>query len=116
MNAIEGPDYDIHNSDYPLLKPIGKFTPDDISEYINYYDTLGNLYRDGLVNQMAAYDETSYDVEKTYCNKDVQIYIKNLRSVDGPVSGRDAFYSGFEYLAKAFLQKEKRTCASLDKK
>jgi len=61
-----------------------------------------------------AYNELGYDLEKAWCNKDIQKFIRSAREVDENISGPDAFYSGFEELAKFSLSKDKKTCLDMD--
>jgi hypothetical protein len=61
-----------------------------------------------------AYNEVSYDLEKAWCNNDVQDFITHERKADKNLSGPDAFYIGFEELSKYSLTRDKKTCADMD--
>lgn len=114
-NAIEGPNYTVHPSNYPILQSRGgQFTPDDVTSYIGTMDRAGDLYLDHLIDIQVVYDEMSYDVEKAWCNTDVQSVIQHYRDTSGLPSGRDAWFMGFETLAKQFMQKDGYTCKDLD--
>ena len=56
-------------SDYPIIRRSRRnkkaFTVDDVENYIGNFDTLGSLIRDKLINKNMAYDELSYDAEKS---------------------------------------------------
>lgn len=117
-NKLDGPDYnDIitaiedNNSNYSLLK---KFTYGQVEDYIGNFETVGYLIRDKLVDPTMAYNELGYDVEKAWCNKDVQKIITQAREDDKLSSGPAAFYSGFEELAKFSLAKDSKNCKDMD--
>lgn len=107
IDAIEN-----HNSHYSLLSH--GITDPKIEDYIGNFETLGDLARDGLVSQSMVYDELSFDLEKAWCNVDVQRDIRRWRKEDGTHTGAEAFYSGFEKEATFSLNKDKKTCAQID--
>jgi hypothetical protein len=96
---------------YPLLKTIDQT---EIENYLNQFESVGYLVRDGVITPQMAYDEFSYNAEKAYCNDDVRTVINRDRQTDSISSGTTAFYSGFEALAKSFLARDRRTCGILD--
>lgn len=61
-----------------------------------------------------AYIELSYEIEKTWCNVDVQNLINKLRKADNITTGPTAIYSGFELLATHCLTTHNKTCSNLD--
>ncbi|QEM69495.1 hypothetical protein FO488_15920 [Geobacter sp. FeAm09] len=106
MDAI-----DDHASTFPIIKKFdGKLTED----YIGNFETLGNLVDDGIISEQMAYDELSYELEKAWCNNDIQRLIKKNRGADNLI-GRNAMYSGFEHLAKRFLMIDHKTCSDIEK-
>ena len=56
-----------------------------------------------------------YEIEKTWCNKDVQRYINDERQADKRMSGPNAYYIEFEVLANLYLKKDGKTCEELDR-
>ncbi len=106
-----------HPSNYPLLNATHKkrFHRADIEDYIGNYETIGDLIRDKVITEKMAYDELSYDVEKAWCNGDVQRVIAEDRKADGIESGPNAFFSGFELFAKFSLSKDHKACKDIDK-
>jgi hypothetical protein len=107
MSAIED-----HKSNYKLLH--GRFSERLLDEYICTFETLGNLLQDNIVTEEMAYNELGYDLEKAWCNKDVQKFIMNARKADKNTSGPNAFYVGFERLAKYSLSRDKKTCSDME--
>ncbi|MBI3589506.1 MAG: hypothetical protein HY093_03810 [Candidatus Liptonbacteria bacterium] len=91
------------------------FKNNDIEDYFGNFETLGDLMIDNLVDPRMAYDELGYDLEKAWCNTDVQKVIKDARIADGIPSGQNAFYIGFESLAKFSLDRDHKTCLEIDK-
>ena len=57
-----------------------------------------------------AYDNFSYDVEKAWCNADIQWIVRDARNADKSSDASDPFYSNFEKLAKSYLAKENQIC------
>ena len=101
-----------HKSNYKLLH--GEFSERLLDEYICNFETLGNLLQDNIVTEKMAYNELGYDLEKAWCNKDVQKFIADARKADKNISGPNAFYVGFERLAKYSLSRDKKTCSDID--
>ncbi len=101
-------------SSFRLLKPNGAFDINALESYMGELDTIGSLVRDGVINQQMAYDAFDYEVEKAYCNKDLSNDINADRILDKVMFGPDAFFSGFEDLAKTFLNRDKKNCALID--
>lgn len=90
----------------------GRFTDVLLEDYLGKLETVGNFYREGLVVRRMAYDEFSYDVEKAYCNQDVQAHIQKIRKGDkSPI----VWFEGFEMLGKVFLETDHYTCKDVDK-
>jgi len=108
INAIEN-----NSSSYSLFSK--GFTQNDIEDYIGNFETLGDLARDNLVYPHMAYDELGYDLEKAWCNVDVQQDITQDRKADKILSGASAFYNGFEFLAKYSLNQDHKDCLAMDK-
>jgi hypothetical protein len=93
----------------------GGFTDNQLDDYMGEFETVGDLVRDGVIEQQMAYDEFSYDIEKTYCNDDVQADITRDQASDGVDTGTiDASWSGFQGLAKLFLAKDSETCVGMN--
>jgi hypothetical protein len=74
--------------------PGGKFSADDLEDYLGIFDSLNDLYEKGMVNQGLFYNEYSYDVEKLFDNAEVQTYLKDIRKAEAD------FYIGVDKLAK----------------
>lgn len=70
---------------------------------------------DNVISAEMAYNELGYEMEKAWCNEDVRNYIEHSRTVDKNKSGPNAFYIGFEKLAKYSLGRENKTCPDMDK-
>ena len=103
---------DDHKSNYPISHK--GFSDTQIDEYIGNYETMGNLAHDNIISRRMAYNELGYEIEKAWCNKDVQNYIKMAREADKNTSGPKTFYIGFEELAKFSLLEDKKTCLDMD--
>ncbi len=106
ITAIEGQGHTYS----PLTAGLG-ITDAQLEDYMSEFDTIGDLYRDNIITFQMAYDEFSYDTEKAYCNNDVQADIKRDRASD-IATGTDMFWSGFQDMATAFLNRDGYTCTS----
>jgi hypothetical protein len=111
-----------HDQNYPLLlrsegsKGGGKFHDIEIEQYIGIFEEIGYLVEDNLIVGKMAFDEFSYDVEKAWCNKDVQLIIKQSREADKSMNRQiDPIYGQFEKLARNYLTREGESCSDLDK-
>ena len=79
----------------------------DVEDYIDNFDDIGTLVKDGVIMPQAAYDDFSDPVELAWCNNDVQKVINTDRQSDKSDSAlTDPYYADFEYLANSFLQKD----------
>jgi hypothetical protein len=112
---------DIQNHDhaYPLLARSdgkgGKFKDLAIEQYISVFESIGYLVEGNLILRKMAYNEFSYDVEKAWCNGDVQRVIADARKVDKSSTRQaDPIYGEFEKLARDYLTREGETCKDLD--
>jgi hypothetical protein len=108
-------DIQAHDSNYRLPKYKTK-TDADIEEYIGVFEDMGNFIKDNLISAKMAYDHFSYDIEKAWCNTDVQDSIRKARATDkSKTASTDPMYGNFERLAKEYLEKEGQSCGDLDK-
>lgn len=113
---------EIQNNDqkYPLVrhkKPgrSGKFRDLDVERYISNFEDIGLLLQNNLMFSEMAYDDFSYDIEKTWCNLDVQQIVKEARTADKSITAAsDPIFGDFEKLAQSYLSKEQQTCKDLD--
>jgi hypothetical protein len=110
-----------HDQNQPLLlrseggKAGGKFRDILIEQYISIFEEIGYLVEDKLILTKMAFDEFSYDVEKTWCNADVQRVIADARKADKSITRQtDPIYGAFEKLARSYLAREGETCKDLD--
>jgi hypothetical protein len=108
MSAI-----DDHENNYKLLHK--RFSKKQLEDYISSFETLGNLVKEEVITKEMAYNELGYDLEKAWCNKDVRKYINDSREDDKNISGPNAFFIGFEEMAKYSLSRDKKTCSDMDK-
>jgi hypothetical protein len=87
----------------------------DIEQYLSVFESIGYLVGDELVISKMAFNEFSYDVEKTWCNGDVQRVITDARKADKSTTRQtDPIYGQFEKLARDYLTREGETCKDLD--
>ena len=69
-----------------------------------------------MISAKMAYKHFSYDIEKAWCNADVQNTIKKARATDKNKNAQtDPMYGNFEKLAKEYLDNEGQSCKDLDK-
>ena len=67
-----------HDHSYPLLARSdggskgGKFRDLEIEQYISVFEDIGYLVEGDLIIGKMAYNEFSYDIEKAWCNADIQ--------------------------------------------
>jgi hypothetical protein len=63
-----------------------------------------------------AYDHFSYDIEKAWCNTDVQETIRKARATDkSKTASTDRMCGNFERLAKEYLDNEGQSRGDFDK-
>jgi hypothetical protein len=100
---------------HALLKDRGgKFREIIIEEYIGNFEDIGYLVQENVVIEQMAYDHFSYDVEKAWCNGDVQRVVGDARKADKSITAAsDPIYGNFEKLAKTYLSKEHQSCNDL---
>lgn len=94
---------DNNNNGYPICR---YFTDYQIDGYIGNFETLGNLAHENIVLKKMVYNELGYEIEKAWCNKDIQSYIREIREKDNNF-GPEAFYIGFQELAEFSLSRDK---------
>ena len=113
-------DIESHGSGYPLIARTkkgrtGRSTDADVEEYIGIFEDLGYFIQDNLIIPKMAYDHFSYDIEKAWCNADVQRTIREARAADKSTTAQtDPMYGNFEKLAKDYLAKEAQSCKDLE--
>jgi hypothetical protein len=105
-----------HDSSYPLLRDRGgKFRDSDIEKYLGNLSELGILVRYQVIVTEMAYDRFSYDVEKAWCNDDVQQVIHNARRANRSATAvTQPMYGSFEKLAKSYLARGQQSCGDLN--
>ena len=109
-----------HDHNYPLLSRSdggkgGKFRDLQIEQYVSIFEDIGYLVESDLIISKMAYNEFSYDIEKTWGNADVQRVVADARKADKAVTRQtDPIYGGFEKLARSYLTREGETCKDLD--
>jgi len=84
----------IENGKPILKKHGGKFSEDDLEDYLSIFDALNDLYEKGMINKDLFYNDYSYDIEKAYGNAEVQSHLKEIRKDEAD------FFSGFDSIAK----------------
>jgi len=92
----------------PIIEPNGEYTEIDIDNYLVMWELLNNIYENRLITEDMLYDAFSYDIEKTYCNKEIQQYISRTRK-----EGED-LYMGFRDLANNILKADKTSCKKIN--
>jgi uncharacterized protein (DUF885 family) len=109
-----------HDQNYPLLARAyggrgGKFRDIDIEEYIGNFEDIGYLIDENMIDGEMAYHHFAYDVEKAWCNADVQHIVRAARKADKSVTAAaDPLYGNLEKLAEAYLSKERQSCKDLN--
>ena|SRR5882724_2272143 len=94
----------------------GKFRSLDIENHIGNFENLGYLIKDNVVDERMAYNYFSYDIEKAWCNEDVQQVVLISRKDDkSRTAVIDPLFGNFEYLATTYLSHEGQTCPDLSK-
>ncbi len=78
------------------MKNSGAFTVAQLGDYLGQYETLDDLYRNGLITCRMLYNEFSYDLEKAYKNRDVITEVAEERKDDPSI------WTGFLDLGKQF--------------
>ncbi len=95
LNAID--------NDLPLLKPKGEFNDIDIDNFLVEWELLNQLREKRLISDDMSYDAFSYEVERTWRNKEIQNYIAQNRQKDKDPS----LYVGVQELAQYYSKFDK---------
>jgi hypothetical protein len=112
---------DIQNHDrtFPLLSRSdggrgGKFRDLEIEQYLSLFESVGYLVGD-VGPQKNGLQRICYDVEKAWCNADVQRVIADARKADKSAARQaDPIFGEFKKLARDYLAREGETCNDLD--
>jgi hypothetical protein len=110
-----------HSGNFHLLASAdggngGAFRDIDIEDYLGNFEDMGYLVGDNLIFSQMAYRSFSYDIEKAWCNADVQRVIRQARQADKSVAAiSDPMFGSFEKLAFEYLAREKQSCKDLDR-
>jgi hypothetical protein len=110
-----------HDQNYRLLTKAdggkgGAFRDIDIERYLGNFESMGYLVHDNLIFKEAVYDHFEYDIEKTWCNLDVQTVIRQARQDDKSITAKsDPMWGNFEKLALEFLTRDHELCKEFDK-
>jgi hypothetical protein len=103
-----------HDQKHKLLG--AGFRDTEIESYIGNFEDIGLLVKESPLLSDMAYNHFSYDIEKAWCNQDVQKVIVDARKADKSVTASaDAMYGELEKLGRSYLPKEQQTCPDLDK-
>ena len=103
-----------HDQKYKLLG--SAFRDTEVEAYIGNLEDIALLVKESPLLSDMAYDHFSYDVEKAWCNQDIQKVITDARRADkSAAASADAIYGEFERLARSYLAREQQTCNDLDK-
>jgi hypothetical protein len=105
-----------NDSAHPLTKDHGgKFRDIEVEQYISNFEDVGYLVRESVIAAQMAYDHFSYDVEKAWCNADVQRVVQAARKADRSITAAtDPIYGRFEALAKEYLRTERQSCKDVE--
>jgi hypothetical protein len=106
-----------HASSYPLLRDRGgKFRDSDIEKYLGNLSEIGLLVGHQVIEAEMAYEQFSYDLEKAWCNDDLQRVIYGARRLDRSAAAlTEPMYGSFEKLAKSYLARDRQSCRDIDK-
>jgi hypothetical protein len=85
----------IEESQPIFIKNGGRFNSTDIDNYLTTYELINNVYEAGLMTGDMLYNAFSYEIVRTYDNKEIQNYLFEIRQED------ELFFAGFERLAKS---------------
>ena len=91
------------DNNLPMLKPKGSFTNIQLDNFLVEWELLNLMRERNLIDDKMAYNAFAYEVEATWCNKDIQKFIMDSRKTDDSPD----LYGGFEELAKYYLKKDK---------
>lgn len=84
------------DADEPIFEPSGKFTVEDVDNYLMNWELLAEAYDNGLIDGDMAYDAFSYDIGKAWRNAEIHKFIMDARQTQGTPD----LYGGVEELAK----------------
>src|ERR1700730_3947745 len=105
-----------NNSTHALIKDQGGgFKDTDIEQYIGNFEDIEYLVQENVTDPEMAYNHFSYDVEKAWCDADLQRVVQNARKADKSITATsDPIYGKFETLAKNYLRRERQSCKDLE--
>jgi hypothetical protein len=108
---------DYHSGNYPIRSSEShkRFSDNLLKDYLGELETMSDMVRDKTVSPGRAYEEMGFEIEKAWCNNDVQKYVYDSRRVEDQSSHAINSYSAFEEFAKYCLSKDNKTCSDMDK-
>lgn len=81
----------------PILKQNGgRFETWQLDSYIGKYETVYNLYANGLLENDMVYSAFSYNIVKAFQHPEIGAYVNVAQEKDQTI------FAGFEYMAQAF--------------
>lgn len=85
----------------PLLKS-GKFSTDDIDNYLGTIQDIDSAYDKGLLSDEAVYENFSDSILKAYSNPEIKEYLGFIRKQD------QSYFQGFDDIANIEISYSKR--------
>jgi hypothetical protein len=81
-----------------LIKNGGKFNEEDLDYFLGIFNQIYESQQKGLINNDLIYSNFSYFLEKTYNNKEIKNYLKEIRIED------EDYFAGFDELAESQIK------------
>ncbi len=69
---------DTENKTAKIFQPEGPFSVGDIDRYLGTFETLGNLYKEGLITCDMLKANFAYYIQKAYFNEEIRGYINEV--------------------------------------
>jgi hypothetical protein len=94
----------IENNQPILIENKGEFTDAQLNNYLEEFESVDDVYNEGLLSQADMCDSFSYYVQITDKNKEIQNYIQGQQKSDF------RFFTGYQELSKVVANSKNKNC------
>jgi len=93
---------DTSNVSTKILQPAGRFSSGEIERYLGTFETLGDLYHNGLITYEMLDVNYSYYIQKAYSNEEIRNYVMDAHRINSK------WWNNFIQLGELFKEETRR--------
>lgn len=94
---------DTSNVSTKILQPAGRFSSGEIDRYLGTFETLGDLYYNGLITFEMLDINFSYYIQKAYSNEEIRAYVMDAHRTN------PKWWTNFIQLGELFKEETHRS-------